>query len=204
MEILTFLLLLALAIHHFNRRGQRARTALLAEHLQPLQIEQQLRRITEGSMRALGEADPERQAQIWASLSETEAQLASQVQRLAESFAQVPAPRARVFKLALPGIDQLWPQATFDMRRALAIHAEGIAQAVANADGLGPRERAFRLMGEMFLFQHTCHWYCRSRSIASARMLAQHQTHHAQALQAVSAQTRNAYLALTQMTAPGA
>lgn len=198
MEILTFLFLLALAIHHFNRRGQRARTALLAQHLQPLQIEQQLRRITEGSMRALGEADPERQAQIWASLSATEQQLASQVQRLAESFAQVPAPQARAFKIALPGIDQLWPQGTFDMRRALEIHARGIAQAVANADGLAQRERAFRLMGEMFLFQHTCHWFCRSRSIASARMLAQHQTDHAQAVQAVGAQTRDAYLALTQ------
>lgn len=197
MDILLFLFLLALAIHHFNRQGQRARTALLARHLQPLQIEQQLQRITEGSMRALGETDAQRQAQVWASLTETEQQMASQVQHLAESFAQVPAPQARVFKLALPGIDKLWPHATFDMRRALALHARGIARAVANEDALAPRERAFRLMGEMFLLQHTCHWYCRSRSIASARMLAQHQTHHAQALQAVSAQTRADYLALT-------
>ena len=198
MEYLTLLLLLALAVHHLNRRGQRERTALLASHLRPLQIEQHMQRITESVMRALAETDPERQAQAWAASEGTEQRLAQDFRRLAEAFAQVPAPQARAFKLALPWIDQLSPKATFDMRRALAVHADGIERVVGNLDGLAPKDRAYRLMGEMFLMQHTCHWFCRSRSIASARMLAQHQTSYDKALQAVSPQTRGAYLAVVQ------
>ena len=149
-------------------------------------------------MRALAETDPERQAQAWSASAGTEQRLAQDFRRLAEAFAQLPAPQARAFKLALPWIDQLSPKATFDMRRALAVHAEGIEAVVNNADALSPKDRAFRLMGEMFLMQHTCHWFCRSRSIASARMLAQHQTSYDKALQAVSPQTRQAYLAVVQ------
>ena len=196
MEYLTLLLLLALAVHHLNRRGQRERTALLATHLRPLNIEQHMQRITESLMRALAETDPERQAQAWAASAGTEQRLAHDFRQLAGSFAQVPAPQARAFKLALPWIDQLSPRATFDMRRALALHADGLERVVNNVDGLAPKDRAFCLMGEMFLMQHTCHWFCRSRTIASARMLAQHQTSYEKALQAVSPQTRSAYLAL--------
>jgi hypothetical protein len=115
----------------------------------------------------------------------------------------VPAPQARTLKLALPGIDKVLPQSTFDTRRALQIHAEGIERAVLNAAGLAPRDKAFVLMAEMFLMQHSCHWFCRSKTIASARMLAQHQTHYEQALQAVSPQTRDAYLALINGPALG-
>jgi hypothetical protein len=46
--------------------------------------------------------------------------------------------------------------------------------------------------------QHSCHWFCRSKTIASARMLAQHQTRHEQALEAVSPETHQAYLAVIQ------
>jgi hypothetical protein len=56
------------------------------------------------------------------------------------------------------------------------------------------------MMGEMFLMQHSCHWFCRSKTIASARMLAQHQTRYEQALDAVSPETRQAYLAVVQAT----
>ena len=58
------------------------------------------------------------------------------------------------------------------------------------------RERAFTLSAELFLMQHSCHWFCRSRTIASARLLARHQTPHAQVLASVSPETRNAYAAL--------
>jgi hypothetical protein len=44
--------------------------------------------------------------------------------------------------------------------------------------------------------QHTCHWYCRSKTVASARMIGQHQTQYLQALVAVSPETRSAYCAL--------
>ena len=93
MEYLTLLLLLALAVHLLNRRAQGVRTALLAGHLRPLQIEQHMQRITEGSMRALAETDPQRQAQIWAGLGDAEQRLAQDFRRLADAFAQVPAPQ---------------------------------------------------------------------------------------------------------------
>jgi hypothetical protein len=63
---------------------------------------------------------------------------------------------------------------------------------------MGAKERSFRMMGEMFLMQHSCHWFCKSKTIASARMLAQHQTHYEQALDAVSPETRQAYWEVVQ------
>jgi hypothetical protein len=78
----------------------------------------------------------------------------------------------------------------------LEVHAQGIERTVSNAQSLGTKERSFRMMGEMFLMQHSCHWFCRSKTIASARMLAQHQTRYEQALDAVSPETRRAYLAV--------
>lgn len=198
LEILSAMLLLGLGLQALRMRGQRQRTALLAEYLRPYSIEKHMQQIVQGSMRALGEQDSERQALIWQSLAETEERLCSEFQALARAFAKVQAPQARVLRIDLPGLDQLWPQAAFDMRRALEIHALGLERSARNADGLAPRERAYRLMGEMLLMQHTCHWFCKSRVVASARMLAQHQTRHEQALQAVSPETRAAYLALVQ------
>jgi hypothetical protein len=202
-EILSLLMMLGAALHWGNTQSRRQRTALLAEHLQPFQIEKRMQQLTEAYMRALGETDPQRQAQIWQIQEPVEQQLSEEFRDLAQSFAQVPAPQARTLKLALPGIDKLLPQSTFDTRRALQIHAEGIARAVHNDAALPPREKAFVLMAEMFLMQHSCHWFCRSKTIASARMLAQHQTRYEQALQAVSPQTRNAYLALINGPALG-
>jgi hypothetical protein len=147
-------------------------------------------------MRALGEADPERQQQVLQLQQESEQQLARQFQDLARAFAQLPAPQARTLKLALPGIEKVLPQSTFDTRRVLQIHADGIDRTVRNDAGRSPREKAFTLMAEMFLMQHSCHWFCRSKTIASARMLAQHQTRYEQALDAVSPETREAYLAV--------
>jgi hypothetical protein len=95
-------------------------------------------------------------------------------------------------------MDQLSPKACFDMRRALEVHAQGIARAVSNPQGLSPKERAFRMMGEMFLMQHSCHWFCKSKTIASARMVAQHKTRYEQALDAVSPETRSAYWGVVQ------
>ena len=196
-------MLLAAALHWGNTQSRRQRTTLLAEHLQPFQIEKRMQQLTEAYMRALGETDLQRQSQIWQIQEPVEQQLSEEFKALAQSFGQVPAPQARTLKLALPGIDKLLPQSTFDTRRALQIHAEGIERAVRNEAGLAPRDKAFTLMAEMFLMQHSCHWFCRSRAIASARMLAQHQTHYAQALDSVSPETRQAYLALVNGPALG-
>ena len=202
-EILSLLMLAAAALHWGNTQSRRQRTVLLAAHLQPFQIEKRMQQLTEAYMRALGESDLERQTQIWQIQEPVEQQLCEEFKALAESFAKVPAPEARTLRLALPGIDKVMPQSTFDTRRVLQIHAEGIERAVRNEAALAPRDKAFVLMAEMFLMQHSCHWFCRSRTIASARMLAQHQTHYAQALQAVSPQTRDAYLALIKGPALG-
>jgi len=45
--------------------------------------------------------------------------------------------------------------------------------------------------------QHSCHWYCKSKAVASARLMARHKTSHAQVLDAVSPETRKAYAGLT-------
>lgn len=198
MEFLSLLFILAMGIHWLNTQGQRKRTALLAEQLRPYQIEKHMAQLSSAYMRALGESDPERRQQVLQLQETAEQQLASEFQALAREFAKLPAPVTRTFKVALPFIDQLSPKATFDMRRILEIHARGIGQAVDNAQGLSPKDRAFRLMGEMFLMQHSCHWFCKSKTIASARMVAQHQTRYEQALQAVSPETRQAYLAVIQ------
>ena len=90
----------------------------------------------------------------------------------------VAAAAARVSNLgvALPGATRLLPGATFDVREAFRLHAAGIAGAVANEAQRPSRDKAFTLSAELILMQHTCHWFCRSRTVATARMLARHQT----------------------------
>ena len=198
MELISLLLISAMGIHWLNLQGQRKRTALLATQLRPYQIEKLMSQLTTAYMRALDESDAERQLQILQLQEQAEQQLAADFQHLARGFAQLPAPETRGFKLALPFIDQLSPNFTFDMRRLLEVHAQGIGRAVDSHQSLSPKQRSFRMMGEMFLMQHSCHWFCRSKTIASARMLAQHQTRYEQALDAVSPETRQAYLAVVQ------
>lgn len=203
LEILSLLAATGFALHWLNHQDRRKRTALLGSQLQPFQIERLMQQLTEGYMRALGERDPVRQAQVLELQHETEQQLARQFQDFARAFAQLPAPQARTLRLALPGIEKVLPQSTFDTRRVLQIHAEGIERVVTNDAGRSPRDRAFTLMAEMFLMQHSCHWFCRSKTIASARMLAQHKTRYEQAIDAVSQETREAYLAVVQGPALG-
>jgi len=52
------------------------------------------------------------------------------------------------------------------------------------------------MSAELFLMQHTCHWFCKSKVVASARMLARHQTAYAQLVASVAPATREAYTAL--------
>ncbi len=203
LEIISLLAVAGMALHWLNQQDRRQRTALLASHLQPFQIERLMQQLTEGYMRALGEDDAARQAQVLQLQEEAEQQLARQFQDLARAWAQLPAPQARTLKLALPGIDKVLPQATFDTRRIMQIHADGIDRAVRNVACQSPRDKAFTVMAEMFLMQHSCHWFCRSKTIASARMLAQHKTHYEQALDAVSPETRQAYLAAVKGPALG-
>ncbi|MGE4329724.1 hypothetical protein [Diaphorobacter sp.] len=198
MDVFLLGALIAIGLYLLNAKQQRRRIALLASHLGHYQIEKLMENLTEGYLRALGESDPERREHIWNLLRTTERQLSEQFTQFAADFARVQPAQARVstLPLALPLADQWLPQATFDMRQALQLHAQGIARAVRNEAGRSTRDQAYTLSAELFLMQHTCHWFCKSLPVASARLLARHQTSHAQVLAAVDPATRSAYQAL--------
>ncbi|WP_119966555.1 hypothetical protein [Simplicispira lacusdiani] len=198
MDILFLAILIATGIFVLNAKQQRQRIVLLAGFLGNYQIEKLMENLTEGYLRALGESNPERREQVWSLLRTTELQLSEQFTRFATEFARVDPELTRVstLALALPFADQWLPRATFDMRKALAIHAQGIERVVRNDAGLSLRDKAFTLSAELFLMQHTCHWFCKSKTIASARLLARHQTPYEQVLASVDSETRNAYRAL--------
>ena len=198
MDLLLLALLLSTGGYAVNAQQQRKRIALLGAHLGNDQIEKLLETLTQGYLRALGEQDPERRSQIFALLESSESQLSDQFGRFAAEFARVDPQLARVSRLpvGLPFALQLFPAASFDMRQALAVHAQGIARVARNEAGRAPRDKAFMMTAELFLMQHTCHWFCKSRTVASARMVARHQTPHAQLVASVSPETRAAYTAL--------
>lgn len=54
------------------------------------------------------------------------------------------------------------------------------------ADEEERKRRAFTMTAELMLMQHTCHWFCRSRTVASMRLLARHKTAYEQVLQSVA------------------
>lgn len=198
MDIFLLATLIATGVFVLNAKQQRQRVVLLASYLGNYQIEKLMENLTEGYLRALGESDPERREQVWSLLRTTELQLSEQFTRFTADFTRVDAALARVstLPLALPYADRWLPSASFDMRQALAIHAQGIERAVRNESGLSLRDKAYTLSAELFLMQHTCHWFCKSRAIASARLMARHKTPHTQVLASVTPATRAAYSAL--------
>ncbi|NMM78676.1 hypothetical protein [Acidovorax sp. SRB_24] len=198
MDVLILAALIAFSAHLLKSRYQARRIALLGSHLAQFQIEKLMENLTQGYLRALGESDAGRREQVWNLLAGTEVALCEQFKRFAADFARVDAEETRVSKLpiALPYADRLLPAATFDLRQALQIHAQGIEAAARNEAGRSLRDKAFTMSAELFLMQHSCHWFCKSKTVASARMLARHQTSHDQLLAAVSPATRKAYGAL--------
>ncbi|UCU98395.1 hypothetical protein [Acidovorax radicis] len=198
MDILILAILIATGTFMLNAKEQRKRIVLLGSHLANYQIEKLMEALTDGYLRALGESTDERRSQIWSLLSTTESQLSEQFGRFAADFAKLDEDRTRVSRLALsiPFAEKILPALTFDMRKALAIHARGIAHVAQDTGHLTPKDRAYMMTAELFLMQHTCHWFCKSKTVATARMLARHQTPHEQLVASVSAETRKAYLAL--------
>jgi hypothetical protein len=200
MDFLTILLLFGAVSFLLKNGEQRQRVALLASRLGPFQIEKLMERLHEGYQRALAESDPGRRAQIWPLHEATERDLARQFQRFADAFGELDDASTRVNFNPLPNAHRWLPAALapgFDARELMRVHAHGIERVVSNDDQLSPGDRARTLLAELYLMQHSCHWFCRSRSLASARILARHQTTHAQALDAVSPATQQAYAALT-------
>lgn len=190
------LLLLVLGLLAFKAQGERRRIFLLAAHLRPLHIEKLIADVIQGYLRALGESDPQRRIQVWQVQERAEQQLVQQVGRLAESFAQVDAAQACVSPWYWRLVERWWPGHGFDMRQALRLHAQGLKGVLAQGEQVSAQDKAYTFLAELYLLQHTCHWYCKSKAVATARLQARHQTQYAQVLRSVSVPTRTGYQAL--------
>jgi hypothetical protein len=198
MDILALTLLLGGVAYFFQRRDEHRRILLLGSYLGQYQIEKLMETLTEGYMRALGEADPARQQQIWSMLTTTETALCEQFKRFAKDFAGLDAGLTRASKLPLSIFytGRLFPDSTFDFREALSIHARGICQAINRDADVNPKDKAFTVLAELYLMQHSCHWFCKTKGVASTRLVLRHQTPHAKVLASVMPGTRRAYTAL--------
>ena len=198
METYILLMLTAFGAYTLKSKDQNRRIALLGSYLGQHQVEKLMESLTEGYLRALGESDPDRQAQVWNLLTTSETVLCEQFNRFVTDFSKVEEADARVskFAIAIPYADKLFPSATFDLREALRIHAQGITNAANSGLNQTPKSKAFTMSAELFLMQHTCNWFCRSKTVASARMMARHKTSYDQLLASVSPTTRNVYCAL--------
>jgi len=198
MQLLAWTTLVAITLYLLKSQQERRRIALLAGYLGQFQIEKLLETLMEGYLRALGETHAQRQLQVWNHMHDTETRLSEQVASLATELARADAQDTRVstLGLALPFADKLFPASTFDLRKAIAIHAHGIRDAVQADPDLEPKNRAFTISAELFLMQHTCHWFCKSKAVASARMVVRHKTGYEQLVASVAPQTAKAYRAL--------
>lgn len=199
MEIL-ILFALAVGVFVLKNREQQQRIALLSGVLSRFEIEKLMETLMDGYVRALGEERTERQAQVWGYLSAQEDKLCAQFRQFADAFAQVWADNALISKLpiAIPWAHKLFPVQTFDARQAFLLHAQALDSAMHSTLPLDPKDRAFTITAELMLMQHTCHWFCRSKAVASARLLARHKTAYPQVVAAVAPATRAAYLVLVQ------
>lgn len=196
----TFIVVIVFAIvaFAFRKKRERKRIALLGGHLGNYQIEKLMEELSEGYLRALATADPQRRDLIWNQLRSAEVKLSEQFASFAAAFARVAEDDTRVSKLPLAILfaDKWLPAASFDFRKALSLHAAGIRRAVHERSDSEAKGRAFVLSAELFLMQHTCHWFCKSKTIASARLLVRHKTSYKQVLEALPEETRKAYLKL--------
>ncbi len=177
------------------KRYQSAHIQLLAQHLLPYQLEKHIETLTQGYLRAIQTEDESRQLQIFDTLSPTEHTVAAQIQGLAQSMQTANQAQTQLCILAfcVPYVEKYLPSLTRDFRQLLLIHAEGIQHVVANEAGLSPKERAFQLSAELYLFQNSCHWFCKSRNVANARLQVQHKVSYQKTLESVSGRTRQAY-----------
>jgi len=196
MNVLVFFAVLAFSLQMRNSLEQRRRVLVLGRFMRRYQIESLMQSLVDGFLRAMGEQELGRRQSIWSMLAQTEEQLAGQFLSLLADLAAEADPRrlrASTLPLSLPLATRWLPAATFSLLDILRVHGEGISRVMGNAAGLSARDRAFCFTAELLLMQHSCHWFCKSRWVASARMLARHQTSHAQLLEAVSEPTRQAY-----------
>lgn len=195
-SLLTLTLALATCCWIAKARMQQQRIGLLARYLSAYSIEKNIETLTQGYLRALGEADPGRREQVWNVLRGNEQELCRQLRQFAQDFAAADPAATRVSRLPVWLPFAFTFAGAFDMREALGVHARGICRAVEAESPGSAKDRAFTISAELFLMQHTCHWFCRSKAVASGRMLARHKTSYEQLLAAVLPQTRSDYLRL--------
>lgn len=196
MDIVLILLALALVLQVLRARYQRAHIALLGSHLANLQLERHMETLTQGYARAIHEPSEIRQLQVLETFTQAERAVAAQAQSLAKSMRQESQAATAMgnFAICIPYLERLLPGATRDFRILLAIHAAGLRHVVDNVEGWDAKQRAYHLSAELYLFQHSCHWYCKSRLVADARLQVRHQVTRQKVLESVSDVTRTAYL----------
>jgi hypothetical protein len=102
MDFFVTAFLLGLVVWSLKSRAERRRIALLAQQLQPYDIEKLMQQISEGYVRALGENDVQRRSSIWQVLEPAERKLAEQLGQMALDFGQWPAAQTRIIALPLP------------------------------------------------------------------------------------------------------
>lgn len=195
MDLLFVLLTLFIVWRALCLRYQKAHIRLLSHHLASLQLEKHIETLTQGYLRAINSDTEPRQHQIFEALAQSELAVASQTQSLATKMQAEDSMQTRVGTLpfCLPYIEHVMPSLTRDFRELLRIHAEGIQHVVNNEMNWSPKERAFHLSAELYLFQNSCHWFCKSRNVANARLQLQHKVSFEKTLESVSDLTRTAY-----------
>lgn len=176
-------------------RYQRHHIQLLSRHLATMQLEKHMETLTTTYSRAIQEADPSRQEQIFATVTQTEQAVAAQAQRLAESFEHEAENSTLMGVLAynLPFLTSLFPSMKRDFRKLLYIHAAGFRYVADNVPNWDAKTRAYHFSAELYLFQHSCHWFCRSRPVADARLMVRHKVDHKKVIDSVSPPTHKAY-----------
>lgn len=190
-------LLLMFAVWQFLRvQYQRSRIGLLGRHLANLQLERHMETLTQGYARAIRETDESRQLQVLETFAQSERAMARQVRALAKSLADESANATSMTTLSLcvPFAERFLPNAMLrDFRTLVQIHADGMTYVVDNEAGWDPKARAYHLSAELYLLQHSCHWFCKSRAVADARLMLRHQVNHQKVLASVSDVTREPY-----------
>lgn len=196
MDIVLLLLAVIVAWQIARVRYQRSRIVLLGSHLAGLQLERHMETLTQGYARAIQADTESRQLQILETFAPTERTVAAQVQSLANAMqkADPQATRVSTLSFCVPYIERFLPATTRDFRELLHIHAKGLRHVVDNEAQLDPKSRAYHLSAELYLLQHSCHWFCKSRAVADARLMLRHQVNHQKVLDSVSDVTRAAYL----------
>jgi len=196
MDFVLSVVLLAVAWRILCVQYQRGRIALLGEHLSALQLERHMETLTEGYARAISADTESRQLQVLETFAQTEQAVAAQMQTLAASMQKESAQATGmgVLRACVPHIERFLPALTRDFRHLLKIHAAGLRHVADNAQNWPPKDRAFHLSAELYLFQHSCHWYCKSRGVADARLMLRHKVDHQKVLDSVSELTRSAYV----------